>query len=148
MCVYSFQLHPFTVKDVLSCFHFRPYLLPVQPSSHLYQMLSYRISSPQNREESAEKDLGWPWSSVKAFGRANIPNVTARAFFNKRGKKEAFFQMLEKSNICSCKCNPTAVFVKDGKWGLTLSQTPTNGDSIRAMCQKKPSSFKSFVQLF
>lgn len=53
-------------------------------------------------------------SSVKAFGRANIPNVIARAFFNKREKK-AFFQMLKKSNICSCKCNPTAVFVKDGK---------------------------------
>lgn len=53
-------------------------------------------------------------NSVKAFGKAKIPNVIASEFLIKGGKR-TFFQMLDGSNICSCKCSSAAVFVKDGK---------------------------------
>lgn len=53
---------------------------------------------------------------MEAFSRAKILNVIASEFFNKTaGKKRQFFQMLEKSQIYSCKCNSAAVFVKVGE---------------------------------
>lgn len=54
-------------------------------------------------------------SEKEVFSRAKILNVIASEFFNKRAGKKRFFQMLDRSQICSCKCDSAAVFVKVGE---------------------------------
>lgn len=95
------------------CFQLSSYNQPCQPSL-LYVSIRPSVCDylPHwRREKSAEVDSGWSKVVWRISGRAKIPNVIASGFFYKRGGKK-FFQMLEK-NICSCKCNWSAVF-KEG----------------------------------
>lgn len=64
---------------------------------------------------------------MEAFSRAKILNVIASEFFNKTaGKKRHFFQMLEKSQIYSCKCISCCCFCKG--WRVKSDTVPKSKD--------------------
>lgn len=60
---------------------------------------------------------------MKAFGRANIPNVIARAFFNKRGKKGIFPDVGEKQYL-QLQVQPHRCFCKG--WKVRVDAVPNS----------------------
>lgn len=105
--IFLLALHPCIVNNGLCCFHLASSANPAFFTSLSDAQLLDIYSIEQG--EKCWNGLGMAQSSVKAFGRAKIPNVIASAFLIKR-KKDIFPDVGEKQylqlqvQLCCCFC--------------------------------------------
>lgn len=98
-----------------------------------------RWATGRKTHNGGEKQVWWLSVGVRS-------QCYCQYIFNKKEENPFFPDVGGKIQTCSCKCNSTAVFVKDGNRSLTLSQDPNTRIERVKFQKKKSSCFESCWQ--